>query len=179
MWIRPGELDKRQDLVFDRGFKLAGLVTYDDAALEGAKVSVRGTDQAVDRMVRTDYLGQFEIDDLAAGTYRFDLASPREHLTHEEWLEIDSDRTISVDLRSSRVSGVVADGADGRGLSRALVFLERQAARGQGSVITMGTGEDGAYVIPRVPAGRYMVRARMDGYTSRVPGARGPRRGRR
>ncbi len=162
--LEPGLPEARQDLAFESRLTLSGRVTYNRQPLGGTLVSVDGVKLAVSRSVHTDHRGAFTIEDLSPDSYRLGLSNPREHLAHNQLIDLDADQTIAIDLTSARISGEVRDADSRAPIAAALVYLRRGTAGEDRSMIAIGTDQAGAFMIPRVPAGDYRITARKDGY---------------
>lgn len=155
------------DLRFGGGLTLTGRVLFDGRPLDGTTVTLTGNQRSAQRTVATSYLGEFRFEDLEPGAYHLGLKNPRELLTHDRTLSLESDQEVVIDLTASRVAGRVVAAATGAGVSSALVSLRRLAREpGQEeSLLATGTGIDGRFELSRVPPGLYRLSARRDGYS--------------
>ena len=165
--IPPGTRKVTRDLEFGRGLSLSGQVFYDEAPLAGTDVSVRGYSVAVRRSVVTDYRGAFVVEDLEPGRYRVDVSNARELVLHNRDVELLDDREVVIRISTARLSGTVTSARGGEPIAGALVRIQRMlTADGAeaGSLITLGSDEQGAFSIARVGAGRYRLAASKEGF---------------
>lgn len=165
-FLEEGVEQAEVDLDFGAGLTLAGQVQYRGSPLAGADVTVRGLDLSVSRATVSSYEGSFSLRGLQPGSYRLQVVQRTEHINHSQDLQISSDREIIVEIDSAVVQGRVVDGASGQVLPDALVTFERlgSASREAAFLVSISTEDDGGFVLPRLTAGTYLVRAQKDGY---------------
>ncbi len=164
--LEPGVDRVTRDLEFGGGLTLTGEVLYDSQPLVGAEVTVAGSDVAVRRQIVTDAGGRFEIEDLLEGNYRLGLAHFERAVTYNEDFGLYSDRHLTIELDPSGISGMIIS-ADGTGpIEDALVALRQLMGPGaeSGSLFTSGSDATGAFRQDHLPAGRYQLTVRADGY---------------
>jgi hypothetical protein len=165
--LASGTPEVTRDLRFEERFTLTGRVLRNGEPLPGTIVSLAGHQAAVERSVTTDFRGDFQVEDLAAGSYWVGLANSRYRLVNNREVEIDGDRTIVIDLRPARLSGAVVDATDGHGVEGALVVLRRQGDDGRPvSVRSRGSGPAGEFDFTNVSPGRYLLLVHEDGYAA-------------
>lgn len=165
--LAPGGADVTRDLVFGTGLTLTGRVGYDGEPLSGALVSIRSYEAAVERSVRTDYEGEFRFQDLEPGEYWLGLRHEREHLVHNDTIDIRADENVVLDLAAAVVRGRLVDAATREPVPGATVALTRtvaDGARDPGGMLAGGSDVEGRFLLPRVPPGRYRLAVRKDGY---------------
>ncbi len=153
------------DLEFGDSFTLNGRVLLGGEPLKDARVSLAGQDVAVRRMVESDWQGAFVLEDVEPGRYRLQVSASRQVASHSEDLTVDSDRDLLIDLGSTRFSGTVVDSSTSEGVPGAIVALRRLEGEEAAFLMTMGTDEDGYFVLPNVTEGRYRVTVTKDGYS--------------
>jgi len=152
------------DLEFGADLTLSGRVLLGGEPLKGARVSLAGQDVAVQRLVESDWEGLFRLEDVEPGRYRLQVTSSREMASHSEDLTLDSDRELLIDLGATRFSGTVVDESTSEGIAGAIVALRRLEGEEAAFLMTMGTDEEGYFVLPNVTEGRYRVTVTKDGY---------------
>ncbi|HEX6862144.1 MAG TPA: carboxypeptidase-like regulatory domain-containing protein, partial [Thermoanaerobaculia bacterium] len=162
--LETGGEEKDVDLEFGADLTLSGRVLLGGEPLKGARVSLAGQDVAVRRLVESDWEGFFRLEDVEPGRYRLQVSSSREMASHSEDLTLDSDRELLVDLGSARFSGTVVDESSSAGIPGAVVALRRLEGEEAAFLMTMGTDEEGWFVLPSVTEGRYRVTVTKDGY---------------
>jgi len=162
--LEPGGEDSDVDLEFGADLTLSGRVLLGGEPLKGARVSLAGQDVAVQRLVESDWEGLFRLEDVEPGRYRLQITSSREMASHSEDLTLDSDRELLIDLGATRFSGTVVDESTSEGIAGAIVALRRLEGEEAAFLMTMGTDEEGYFVLPNVTEGRYRVTVTKDGY---------------
>lgn len=174
--LPPGG-DAVRDLEF-QGLSLAGEVLFDDRPLDETQVSLRGQRWSVERTVTTDYDGRFRFEDLEPDTYWLTLTNDRDLLVHNQLVEVAADREVTIRLEASDVTGVVTDAGSRKPLGQAMVTLRHVASGDRPEyLVAAGTEDDGGFILPHVPPGRYRLTATRDGYSTverdlDVPGGR-------
>ncbi len=171
--LAPGEPETYRDLEFEPGLTLSGRVEHAGEPVGAAQVALLGADVVAGHHVVTDHEGRFRFEALEPGSYRLSVSSRRDLFIHNEDVVIEGDRKLLVELASAGLSGRVVASAgrvgEGVGVHRALVMLQQQldaeGDRAQSSVFTVGTDTEGAFRFDRLPAGRFRVRIRKDGYS--------------
>lgn len=83
---------------------------------------------------------------------------------HNEDIVLDEDRQVEIQLRAGTVSGNVLDSSSRAPVAGALLAL--RPLEGADFMIASTSEEDGSFLLPKVPEGRYRLAARADGYTS-------------
>lgn len=171
--VRSEDRELQRDLEFDSALTLTGQVIYGGEPLPGADVGLRGTDVVARRSVGTDHEGRFEIHDLEPGRYRLQVSSGRHGFTHDEILDLQTDRDKIVEIATARVAGRVTEAQGSAPIPEAMILLRRVAGDGAPTgasdaafLIGVPTEADGSFRIPRVTAGRYTLTARKDGYAT-------------
>ena len=165
--LPAGRFEITRDLEFEERLTLSGRVLYNDEPLAEALVSMRGFGVSAERIVPTDYRGEFRIQDLEPDSYRLDVKHQREWLTYSETLELSADRDLTVRLDSSIVGGQVIDAATSAGIDDATVSLRRivsDGERGEGGINGSQCDEQGVFHFPRVTPGSYQLWTHQDGY---------------
>lgn len=163
--LAPGA-EVTRDLEFGGRFTLSGVVLLRDEPLPDTDVSIQGQGLAVQRLVETDWQGRFRFDDLEADTYWLGLTNPGELVVHNQLVEVAADREVTIRLERSNVSGVVVSEKSREPLAEARVSL-RHVAEGEMPefLVAGGTDAAGAFQLPEVPAGRYLLHVTRDGYS--------------
>jgi len=163
--LEPGAAQATRDLELGAGLTLTGLVLYLGEPLPGARVSLLGHDVAGRRTVETGLDGRFRIEDLQAGSYRVGVAHRQESLIHNEDVDLLADRDLVVEVATAEVTGRVSDASTSAPLADAIVLLQQVlGTQAQGSLFTVGTDSEGVFRQPRLPAGRFRLTVRADGY---------------
>jgi hypothetical protein len=152
-----------RDLRFGGGLSLTGRVVLADEPLAGALVSLRAQSHSIERSVVTDYRGEFEVTDLDTDRYHLGVTDRKTLALHNEEIVLDEDRQIEIQLRAGTVSGSVLDSSSRAPVSGALLAL--RPLEGADFMIAGTSEEDGSFLLPKVPEGRYRLAARADGYT--------------
>jgi carboxypeptidase family protein len=162
----PAGGEEKRDLKFGGHLTLAGLVLYRDQPLADALISLRGEHLAVERSVITDHEGLFRFEELDADTYLLGLSHARELLTHNQPVELASDRVLTIRLERSTVSGTVVDSDSSAPLADAAVDL-RHVAGDDGPDFLVGGSSDAAgnFRLERVPPGQYRMTVGHEGYS--------------
>lgn len=170
--IEPEVGELSQDIEFATGLTLTGRVTYDDEPLSATSVFLSNFGLAVRRSVFSDHEGRFRVEDLQPGRYRLALSNLEELLLYNLDFELYEDRDLAINIETARLSGVVRDAASSEPLSGALVAFQMlvggdpaAAAQRPGSLVTVGTNDEGFFSIERLTAGAYQARVQRDGYT--------------
>ncbi|MCP4653936.1 MAG: hypothetical protein GY856_00815, partial [bacterium] len=159
-----------RDLEFGRGLTLTGRVLYGGEPLPGAHLSLGGHDVADNRAVTTGADGRFRVEDLHPGRYRLALSQRRESLIYNRDLELVGDRDLVIEIATARVSGRVSSEATSEPLHSALAAMQQLLDAGPGgaggaaSLFTVGTNPQGLFSFDRLPAGRFRLTVRTDGY---------------
>ena len=165
--VTLAEDDEWIELAFERLSDLSGTVLIDGQPLKGNLVLLAAdSDLASARGVWTRYDGSYRFADLADGTYT--LAVGAETRT----VSVRSDSYLTIDLRSGRVEGFVADARSAQALSGATVHVwpmltNRERARALGVVRTTFVDDKGRFALNRLPEGTWALA---------VDGVRGMRR---
>lgn len=159
--VEAGDERVVRDLELGTGVAFSGRVRYRGEPVAGAHVSLDGRDVAAHRSVLTGHDGSFRIEDLLPGSYRLDVLDPSRALSHLEEIAITADREVVLDLVSERLDGRVVDDETGAPIADALVYVRGGA---DGSLVTVGTGPDGGFLLAHLTPGTYEVSARKDGY---------------
>jgi protocatechuate 3,4-dioxygenase beta subunit len=153
-----------RDLRFGGGLSLTGRVLLGDEPLAGALVSLRAQSHSLERSAVTDYRGEFELADLDTDRYHLGVTDRKTLALHNEEIVLEEDRQVEIQLRSGTVSGNVLDSSSRAPVAGALLALRPLA--GADFMVAGTSEEDGSFLLPRVPEGRYRLAARADGYTS-------------
>jgi len=162
----PGE-EAVHDLELGTQLTLTGRVRLDGEPLVGARISLRGLDSSVDRNVLSDHEGAFRMEDVAAGRYHLGVSHGRELVVHNQTLELDGDRDVTLDLAPARLSGRVLAKDSGAAVTEALVVLRRQVdSPGEEGLLALGSGAEGEFRFARIPPGRYRLEVRKDGFAA-------------
>jgi protocatechuate 3,4-dioxygenase beta subunit len=160
--IGRSDREVTRDLEFDKRLTLSAQVLYDEEPLPEAKVSLRGERRAIERIVTTDYEGRFRLDDLEADTYRLGLNHPGKMLVHNDRIELQADREVTIRLQAATIGGLVVSQADGEPVDGALILLK--PVEGPEFMVSGGTKEDGRFALYRVPPGSYRMEIRAQGF---------------
>src|SRR5215210_13367 len=157
--LEPGASEVRIDLDLERGVELAVRVRRNGAPVPGEPLFLDGPQRTFGE---TDADGRFRFQGLSAGTYRVRLGDRSAGPSHEQTVDLQSDREITIDLPAADVTGRVVDAADSSPLSGATVqLLSRDGDPAAGRAQTDGRG---LFVMRGVAEGTWRVRAQADGY---------------
>lgn len=151
-----------RDLEFDKRLTLSAQVLFDEEPLPEAKIAVRGERRAIERIVTTDYEGRFRLDDLETDTYQLGLSHPGKMLVHNDRIELQSDREVTIRLQAATIGGLVVSQADGEPIDGALILLK--PVEGPEFMVSGGTQKDGRFTLYRVPPGSYRLETRAQGF---------------
>ncbi|MCI0445553.1 carboxypeptidase regulatory-like domain-containing protein [bacterium] len=159
--------DVHLDLEFSRGIVLDGIVLSDDSPVSNATVIATGkeTDSYTYSTTRGD--GTFHIEGLTKGPYKIRVWNWQEGWEHQEDLDLQEDKKITIQLPSNRITGNVFDVQDRSPLAGVTVSLlapnaNPNASSGGGSV----TDSTGRFVIKNMISGSWMLTAKKEGYAS-------------
>lgn len=159
--LAPGQPEARLDLEFASDLVLSGRVTLGGEPVAGAEISLMGTGFA---RGRTASDGSFRIGRLAAGHYALSVHSS-DGLAHRRELDLHGDHEVEVDLEAAEVAGRVVDADGGLPLAGARVELVPAGDEPSGHGNRTESGNpDGAFRLPRVMPGEYLLRVEKDGY---------------
>lgn len=158
--------EETRDLQFGGHLTLSGLVLYRDQPLADALVSLRGEHLAVERSMITDHEGSFRFEELDADTYLLGLTHPGELLTHNQSIELEADRVVTLRLERGTVSGTVVDAESSAPLANAFVALRHIAdADSPEFLIADSSDAAGTFRLERVPPGHYRMTVSHEGYS--------------
>ncbi len=159
--------DVHLDLEFSRGLVLDGIVLSDDSPVSNATVTAAGkeTDSYTYATTRAD--GTFHIEGLTKGKYKIRVWNWQEGWEHQEELDLQEDKKITIQLPSNRITGNVFDAQDRSPLPGVTVSLlapnaNPNASSGGGST----TDSTGRFVIKNLQSGSWMLTAKKEGYAS-------------
>lgn len=173
--LRHGGEVVERDLKFEEGLRLSGRILFQDEPLPAARVALRADRLAVERAVLTDHQGRFEIKDLQPDTYWLGISHSRQLVVYNGKLALAADRDLVLDLKGVNVHGTIVDTATDRPIPGAIVSLEHQPGPETSEfLIAASTDDAGAFLLPRVPPGRYRLRGRAEGYVAREEGVEVP-----
>jgi len=157
--LEPGVSEVRIDLDLERGFELSVRVRRNGATVPGEPVFLDGPQRTFGE---TDADGRFRFQGLSAGTYRVQLGDRSSGPRHEETVDLQSDREITINLPASDVTGRVVDAADSSPVNGATVQL--LSADGDPVPGRTQTDSRGTFVVRGVADGTWRLRAQADGY---------------
>lgn len=168
--LEPGASEARLDLDMEHGLELSGQVRRNGAPVAGEPLFLEGPQRT---MGETDADGRFRFQGLPSGSYKLWVGG-RSGLRHEETVELQADRDVTIDIPAADVAGRVVDAADGSPLAD--VAIQLLAADGDRASGQAQSDSRGAFVLRGVAEGTWRVRAQADGYapaetTVRVDGA--------
>lgn len=173
--LRHGGEVVERDLEFEEGLRLSGRILFQDEPLPAARVALRADRLAVERAVLTDHQGSFEIKDLQPDTYWLGISHSRQLVVYNGKLALAADRDLVLDLKGVNVHGTIVDTATDRPIPGAIVSLEHQPGPETSEFLVAASTDDaGAFLLPRVPPGRYRLRGRAEGYVAREEGVEVP-----
>lgn len=159
--------DVHLDLEFSRGLVLDGIVLSDDSPVSNATVIATGkeTNSYTYSTTRSD--GTFHIEGLTKGKYKLSVSNWQEGWDHQEELDLEEDKKITIQLPSNRISGNVFDAQDRSPLPGVTVSLlapnaNPDAISGGGST----TDSTGHFVIKNTNSGSWLLTAKKEGYAS-------------
>lgn len=165
--LRQGGEVVERDLEFADRLRLTGRVLFADEPLPAARVALRAGRHAVERAVLTDHDGRFELEDLEPDDYWLGVSHARKLVVYNGRLTLAADRDLVLDLKGVNVQGTIVDAETDRPVAKAVVSLEHQPGPDTSEfVIASSTDESGAFLLPRVPPGRYRLRGRAEGYVA-------------
>ncbi len=163
--VGPGDSDLRQDLEFRQRATLTGRVLYEDEALPGTAVSVRGQRFSIERSIETGFDGAFRLEDLEPDTYWLGLANPSKLLVHNQDLELAGDREIEIRLEPGSLAGRVTGATTGQAIAGAQVILRHlPGPEGPEFLVGGGSEEDGRFLLQRVPPAAYQLEVSAEGF---------------
>ena len=160
--VRRSDREVTRDLEFEKRLMLTVQVLYDEEPLPDALVSVRGQRITAERTAKTDYEGRVRFEDLAPEAYRIGLRHSRKLLVHNDQVDLQQDRELTIRLQGATIGGLVASTTDGEPIPEALLSL--RPLEGAEYLITAGTKKDGRFVIHRVQPNRYRLKAQAAGF---------------
>jgi protocatechuate 3,4-dioxygenase beta subunit/sarcosine oxidase gamma subunit len=160
--IRRSDREVTRDLEFAKRLTLTVQVLYDDDPLPDALVSVRGQRVTAERMATTDYEGRVRFDDLAPEAYRIGLRHSRYLLVHNDQVDLQADRELTIRLQGATIGGLVVNAADGAPIPEALISL--RPLEGAEYLVATGSKSDGRFMIYRVQPNRYRLQTNAKGF---------------
>ncbi|MEN6631880.1 MAG: carboxypeptidase regulatory-like domain-containing protein, partial [Candidatus Polarisedimenticolia bacterium] len=151
------------DLDFGGGFALAGRVVDGDAGLPGFAIYADGPTTA---FAAADADGRFKIEGLEAGRYSVVATRDADGLAFATPVDLSGDREVALRAPRGRIGGRVLDARSRRPIGGAVVSLPApdDGTRGVRGPRLAATGEDGRFALANVPAGRWTLTARTEGY---------------
>lgn len=161
--ISRSDREVTRDLEFGERLTLTMQVLYDEEPLPDARVSLRGQRIAAERAATTDFEGRLRFDDLEPDTYRVGLRSSRSSIVHNDQIELQQNRDVTLRLQGATVGGLVVSATSGDPVSEAL--LSMRPIEGADYLITATTKADGRFGAYRIQPGRYRVDVRARGFT--------------
>lgn len=154
--LEPGASEARLDLEMERGLELSGRIRRNGAPVTGEPLSLQGSQSWTGQ---TDAEGRFRFQGLAAGSYHLYVG---DRSAHEETVDLQTDREITIELSTGEVRGRVMDAADARPLADVTVQL---VVADSGSTTKQArTDSRGVFVLHSVAEGSWRLRALADGY---------------
>jgi carboxypeptidase family protein len=159
--LGPGDT-ATQDLRFF-GLSLTGAVSYRGESLEGAVVSIRGSQFSSRRSATTDWQGNFAIRNLRQDTYWLGVSSRDALVVHNEMIDLESDADIAINIDATTVRGRVTDSTTDAPIASA--YASVRPREGPDFMIGAGTEADGQFALPQVPSGNYTLFVEADGYS--------------
>ena len=165
--IAAGSAEEALDLDFEGGLAVSGVVRHAGRAVDGAVVMLRGEGVSSGGNARTDFTGRYRVENLRPGEYDVEVFAPQSGMRHHETLTLDADRELDVELRSTRVAGVVVDAESGDPVSGAAVKLE-PVEEGHAGFVPFGgdvtTDDAGRFVVGAAADGSWRLSAQKAGY---------------
>ncbi|MCI0612642.1 carboxypeptidase regulatory-like domain-containing protein [bacterium] len=159
--------DVHLDLEFSPGLVLDGIVLSDDSPVSNATVVATGKETNSYTYSTTRGDGTFHIEGLTKGAYKIRVSNWQEGWEHQEELDLQEDKKITIQLPSNRIIGNVFDAQDRSPLAGVTVSLlaasaNPDASSGGGST----TDSTGRFVIKNMNSGSWMLTAKKEGYAS-------------
>jgi uncharacterized GH25 family protein len=159
--------DVHLDLEFSKGLVLDGIVLSEDSPVSNATVVVAGKEVSAYSYSTTRGDGTFRIEGLSKGKYKLRVSNWQEGWEHEEQLDLQEDKKITIQLPSNRITGTVFDAQDRSPLAGVTVALlapnaNPDASTGGGTT----TDSTGHFVIKNLNSGSWMLTAKKEGYAS-------------
>lgn len=109
------------DFSFTIGTDLSGRVLQGGEPLPGAPVRAEGLDVGASSSGRTDFEGNFHLEDLEEGTYWLTVRDPMVGAEHGEEVTVGSSGPVEIEMPSAIIAGRILSAVDGGPLSRAVV----------------------------------------------------------
>jgi hypothetical protein len=156
------------DIHFKEQLTLSGRVALGGSPLPGTEISLRRFEQSGARSSHSNHEGEFEVQDLAPGTYQLALSNAAEMVAHHETVELTASRFLEIDLETFELSGKILDSEKGRGIEGAVIRIEKRVSGSHSVAQALATGSaaDGAFELLRIPPGTYHLRVEKDGFAS-------------
>ncbi len=160
--------------------KIAGLVVDEQGhALNAAIVAVESfippsgqTDGPFYKQQKVNEQGEFELSELAPGSYVLSASAPGRPPQKTRTIEVGSgkrSRGITITLsKGGSLSGSVTDRDTGAGIAGVRVSLDAVTTSGASATGGAETDADGQYTLEGVPQGPFSVRFRHNEYTARI-----------
>jgi protocatechuate 3,4-dioxygenase beta subunit len=161
--VEAGGTEAWLDLELGTGWTLWGSVQQSGRPLGGRSVNAVGLDVSDGGMAETDHQGRFRIEGLTDGTYEIGVIGRNGSPVYGQVVEIDSDRTLSIDLPVGELGGRVVRASDLAPLSGVAVTVERASPAG-GFARGDTTDSAGRFRLRDLGEGSYVVTARKEGY---------------
>lgn len=162
--IAPEERQVVRNLEFSRRVTLSGRVLFEEEPLAGSRVSVRGERFAVERSVTCSFDGSFVLQDLEPDRYWLGVNDPQRLLAHNDTLDVQEDREVTVRIEAATLAGRVEEAGSGEAIPEATLIL--RPAAGTDFQMVDGSLADGSFRILHIPPGSYRLTVLAKGYAS-------------
>lgn len=157
--LEPGASEARLDLEMERGLELTGRVRRNGAPVSGEPLLLDGPQRTIGE---TDAGGRFRFQGLPPGLYSLRLGDRSGGQRHDQSIDLQADRDVTIDLPAGDVTGRVVDAADGSPLVD--VTIQLLAADSDAASGRTRSDSRGVFVLRGVAEGIWRVRAQADGY---------------
>lgn len=156
------------ELQFGKGLTLSGRVLQAASPISGMTLWLNLTEGPGNFIGETDHEGRFSIEGLEEGVYTLQANHFQRGLSHRETVEVRSNRTITVNIPTGKVSARVVDAIDRAPVAGASAILASAEA---GDPLPFGgsaalTNENGSFTLNNVGNGTYQLTVKKDGYAT-------------
>lgn len=165
----PDRGEARADVVFEKGARIAGRITFQQQPCNGCVVRFWPMDPTAntDANVTADAEGRYAADALSPGAYSVTVVS-RTFGTYERTYDVIGDATLDIAVEGAVVRGSVRAEDSGAPIGRAAVFAERTDSPSANPRPRTMTSASGDFQFGPLAPGTYRVRFQARGYAEQV-----------
>jgi protocatechuate 3,4-dioxygenase beta subunit len=162
--LEPGAEEVTLDLELGGGSTLSGQVVQGSKPVPGARVQAIAVEGLSGSSAVTDQAGRFRLEELDSGTYTVLVSAFTHAPEHQEEVQLDGDREVTIELEAHTLRGRVLDALEGTPIPGARVALTRRGREGSGQPTVLRTDTRGAFRFTGMAPGPYHLRVSQEGY---------------